>query len=134
MRRKTYAYNSIIFGFLLGFLVYATSKSTALAVLTGIGVSVVGFFIIRLIENAVYKGVNKASDKIIEVYRRQKEQKGMENGSFIKPGAAQTPDGAAQFLQKAESSNGKASYCPVCGAKIQADAGFCQTCGKPLGF
>ena len=48
--RKTYAYNSIIFGVLLGILVYCTTESIALTVLTGIGVSVVGFFLILFYE------------------------------------------------------------------------------------
>lgn len=44
--RKTYAYNSIIFGFLFGLLVGMTTKSVVLGILTGLGVSVVGFIVI----------------------------------------------------------------------------------------
>lgn len=133
MRRRTYAFNSIIIGFLLGFLVYATSKSIALAILTGIGVSVVGFIIIRLIENAISKGVDKASDKISEAYHRHKEQKAIENGTYVKPETTQMPDRTTtQFPQRSENTDDEFSYCPDCGAKIKADSKFCPACGKPL--
>ena len=89
--RKTYAYNSIIFGVLLGILVYATTESIALTILTGLGVSVVGFFIIRMIENAIHKGVHKAADKISDAYQHRKEQKAIENGTYVKPETTQMP-------------------------------------------
>lgn len=89
--RKTYAYNSIIFGFLLGLLVGVTTESVILGILAGLGVSVVGFIVIRLIENAIHKGVEKAADKISETYRRRKEQKAIENGTYRKPVTTQMP-------------------------------------------
>ncbi|MBE5851257.1 MAG: hypothetical protein E7298_14205 [Lachnospiraceae bacterium] len=57
--RKTYAYNSIIVGFLLGWIVWIKAGA-ALGIITGIAVSVVGFVIIRAIEQALSKGVDAA--------------------------------------------------------------------------
>ena len=62
--RKTYAYNSITIGILLGILVWISANSAILGILTGLAVSVVGFFIIRMLENAVNKGVDKVSEKV----------------------------------------------------------------------
>lgn len=79
--RVTYAYNSIIFGVLLGVLVYAATKSIILGVVVGIAVTVVGFIIIRAIENALYKAANKTYDRISEAHQRRKEQKNAENNN-----------------------------------------------------
>ena len=72
MGRKTYAYNSIIIGFVIGFTVWASTRSILLAILAGLGIAVVGFIIIRVIENALYKGVDKAVDKISDAHQRRK--------------------------------------------------------------
>ena len=48
--RKTYAYNSIIIGALLGITVGASTKNVVLGIVVGLAVSVVGFIIIKLIE------------------------------------------------------------------------------------
>ena len=74
--RKTYAYNSIIFGVLLGLLAWASTKNVVLGVLACVGVSIVGFVIIRLIEKAIGKGVDAAADAVAKAYRKHKEQNG----------------------------------------------------------
>ena len=79
--RKTYAYNSIIFGALLGMLVYVSADSIALGIVTCVAVSVVGFIIIRLIENAINKGVDKAVDSVSNAYRKHKAKKVSANGA-----------------------------------------------------
>lgn len=79
--RKTYAYNSIIFGALLGMLVYVSADSIALGIVTCVAVSVVGFIIIRLIENAINKGVDKAVDSVSNAYRKHKAKKDSANGA-----------------------------------------------------
>ena len=56
--RKTYAYNSIIIGFL-----------------AGLGVAVVGFVLIRLLEKGIAKGVNKGVDAAANAYQKHKEKK-----------------------------------------------------------
>ena len=53
MRRKTYAYNAITIGVLVACLVYFSTKSIALTVLAGLGISVGGFILIKLLENAM---------------------------------------------------------------------------------
>ena len=72
--RKTYAYNSIIFGVLLGLLAWASTKNVVLGVLACVGVSIVGFVIIRLIEKAIGKGVDAAVDAAAKAYQKHKEQ------------------------------------------------------------
>lgn len=74
--RKTYAYNSIIIGVLVGLLAWASTESVVLGVLACVGVSIVGFVIIRLIEQAVSKGVDAAADAAAKAYRKHKEQNG----------------------------------------------------------
>ena len=73
--RKTYAYNSIIIGVLLGLLVYVSTENVILAIATCLAASVVGFIIIRLIENALYKGVDKAADAVSKVWQKHKDNK-----------------------------------------------------------
>ena len=73
--RKTYAYNSIIIGVLVGLLAWASTESVVLGVLACVGVSIVGFVIIRLIEQAVSKGVDAAADAASKAYRNHKARK-----------------------------------------------------------
>ena len=73
--RKTYAYNSIFIGFLLGLWVYVSAESILLAILTCIGVSVVGFILIRLLENLLYKGADKAVDAAGNAIKKHMEKK-----------------------------------------------------------
>ena len=157
--RKTYAYNSIIFGVLLGILVYATTESIALTILTGLGVSVVGFFIIRMIENAIHKGVHKAADKISDAYQHRKEQKAIENGTYVKPETTQMPQRtttqmparpaaeavpaaqpsarpavqpAAEAVPAAQPTATITNFCPYCGKKIDSISRYCPYCGESI--
>ena len=74
--RKTYAYNSIIIGILIGILVYVSSDSLILAILACLGISVVGFVVIRLLEKALSRGVDKAVDAATKAYENHKQNKG----------------------------------------------------------
>ena len=47
--RKTYAYNSIIVGVLVGLLAWVSTENVVLGILACVGVSIVGFVIIRII-------------------------------------------------------------------------------------
>lgn len=73
--RKTYAYNSIIIGFLVGLLVYVSSESLVLGIITCIGISIVGFVIIRALEKLFYKGANAAVDAATKAYLKHKDEK-----------------------------------------------------------
>ena len=73
--RKTYAYNSIIIGFLVGLLVAVKTENIVLAILAGLGVAVVGFVLIRLLEKGIAKGVNKGVDAAAYAYQKHKEKK-----------------------------------------------------------
>lgn len=77
----TYAYNSIIIGVLIGIWVYAATKSIVLGIIAGIAVTVVGFIIIRAVENALYKAGEQTYDKISEAYQKRKEQKNAESNN-----------------------------------------------------
>ena len=74
--KKTFAYNSITIGVLVGLLAWASTKNVVLGVLACVGVSIVGFVIIRLIEQAIGKGVDAAADAAAKAYRKHKEQNG----------------------------------------------------------
>ena len=63
--RKTYAYNSIIIGFLIGLLVAVQTDKIVLGILAGLGVAVVGFVLIRLLEKGIAKGVDKGVDAAV---------------------------------------------------------------------
>ena len=90
--RKTYAYNSITIGVLVGLLVGLSTDNVVLAVLAALGVSVVGFIVIRLIENAISAGVDKVADKATDAYRKHKEQKMMQNGGYTQPNTTRMPN------------------------------------------
>ncbi len=73
--RRTYAYNSITIGTLVGILVVLSTENLALGIIALLAVSVVGFLVIRLIENALYAGMNKAVDAAVDAYGRHKAKK-----------------------------------------------------------
>ena len=73
--RRTYAYNSITIGTLVGILVVVSTENLALGIIALLAVSVVGFIVIRLIENALYAGMNKAVDAAVDAYGRHKAKK-----------------------------------------------------------
>ena len=72
--KKTYAYNSIILGMLVGLLVWVSADNIVLGILACIGVSVVGFIIIRFIEKAIGKGVDAAVGAAQRAYQNHKEK------------------------------------------------------------
>ena len=50
--------------------------TVVLGILACVGVSIVGFVIIRIIEKAIGKGVDAAADVAAKAYRKHKEQNG----------------------------------------------------------
>lgn len=80
--RKTYAYNSITIGVLVGIVVYATSNgSIALAILATLAVSVIGFVIFRVLENAIDKGADAAYDAAVRHIQKKNEERNGEDGT-----------------------------------------------------
>lgn len=144
--RKTYAYNSIIIGFLIGLAVGA-STNAALGVFVGIAVSVVGFVIIRSIENAIGKGIHKAADSISNAYQTRKEKKAAENGADVRRQSAYqttqfpTREQAHKMMrdinsdaaaESGVSAAAGACYCQYCGRSVSAVSRFCAYCGGAL--
>lgn len=74
MGSKTYALSSLTVGLVLGILVYALTESTGLGILTFVGVSVVGYFIIRAIEIGIDKGVDSATDAAVRKIQERKDK------------------------------------------------------------
>ncbi|MBQ7070017.1 MAG: hypothetical protein IJM87_01885 [Ruminococcus sp.] len=72
--RKTYAYNSIIIAFLLALVIYLSTESTVLTVVAFFAIAIGGFVLIKAIENALYKGVNKAVDAAADAIRKRKDE------------------------------------------------------------
>ncbi len=102
--RRTWAYNGIVIGFLIGFWVWAVTQSTGLAVVAGIVVSAVAFLVIRFLENLIYAGAEKAGEKIREAYEKRKEP--------------------------LQTSDLPSRQCKACGAKIEAGRVTCKECGS----
>lgn len=69
--RKTYAYNGITLGIVLGLFVGVATGSGVLAVIAMIVLSVLCFAGIRLLENAVDAGVDKAANAIKNKYNER---------------------------------------------------------------
>ena len=135
--RKTYAYNSITIGFLVGLLEGVSKNSVALGVLAGLGVAIVGFIVIRLIEKAVSTGADKLADKATDAYRRHAEQKAIQNGTFVRPITTQMPVAAqarqyTTFPQQRTTFPQQTAACPYCGQQIRTSANFCPSCGSAM--
>lgn len=72
--RKTYAPNAIVVGVLVGILV-ALKVNVILGVLAGLGISILGWVLIRAFENAVYKAGDAAEDAIRKKLDERKNKK-----------------------------------------------------------
>ena len=112
--RKTYAYNSVIFGVLFAFLVGAKTDNMVAAVLTGIAVTVVGFIAIRFLENMLYKGASKAVDAAVKTTK-----------TAVGTVASKLDERKTQKAQQTV-------YCPNCGEPLPAGSQFCAKCGTKL--
>ncbi len=75
MRRKTYAPNAIIIGFLVGLLVYVSTENIVLTALAAIGVSVVGWIAISWIEKLISRGIDAGAAAIQKSIQNKKENK-----------------------------------------------------------
>ncbi len=74
MRRKTYAYNSVIIGLLCGLWAEAKFDSLAVAIAAFALVAVAGFVRIRALENALYSGAEKLTDAAVSAIERRVEE------------------------------------------------------------
>ena len=73
--RRTFAYNGIIIGILVGLLIGVAAKSAAVMIIAMIGISILAFAIIRLFENAVSAGVDKAASAIEDKINERKNNR-----------------------------------------------------------
>lgn len=73
--RKTYKYNGIIIGLLLGALVYAKTKNSVLGIIVAVAGSILCFLAIQTIERMIEKGVDKAVDAASNAIKRKKAEK-----------------------------------------------------------
>lgn len=109
MRRKTWAYNGIFIGILLGIAAGAASENAVIGIAAAIVASIGCFLIIRVLENLMYKGIDKASDaiknKIDESNHSKEAVKIVDTGKRL---------------------------CPFCGAEIDSNARQCPSCNKEL--
>ena len=103
--RKTYAYNSIVIGVLVGIIVFLSTGSVVLTALAALGISVVGFIMIRGLEKLLEKGVDKATEKIGKAHERRKEAK-----------AAAAAYDAGAFVTRQETTRFPAGSAPEGGA------------------
>ena len=75
MRRKTYAYNSVIIGLLCGLWAGAKFDSLAAAIAAFAVVTVICFVRIRALENILYSGAEKLTDAAVSAIERRVEEK-----------------------------------------------------------
>lgn len=71
---RTYAPNAIIIGVLIG-VVVALKVNIVLGIIAGLGVSILGWVLIRAFEKAVYKAGNAAEDAIRKKIDERKGKK-----------------------------------------------------------
>lgn len=74
--RRTYAHNAAIIGLLLGLLVGSATDSLMLALLVFFASSLIGYIILRVIENAIDQGAHKAEQAITDAIDRRKTSSG----------------------------------------------------------
>ncbi|MBR2304158.1 MAG: zinc ribbon domain-containing protein [Ruminococcus sp.] len=116
--RKTYAYNSIFIGIMLALLVQVSTENIVLAVITLLGVSILGFVVIRALENAFYKAGDMAVDKAMDAYTKRKQRKMQENAA---PNV-RTAVSADWVCSCGHTNPQESKFCGMCGAAKPADA------------
>lgn len=72
--RRTYAPNAILIGVLFGILI-ALKVNAILGILAGVGISILGWALIRVFENALYKAGDAATDAIQKKINEKKIKK-----------------------------------------------------------
>ncbi len=114
MRRKTFAFNGITIGTLLGILIGVTSKSVALGIVAAIGISVAAWFAIKWIENLMYKGADAAEQAIRNAHQQRKAN-----------------NATSQVTQQTSTQNNQSEkkFCTSCGTQLDQDMMFCTKCG-----
>ena len=119
MRGRTYAYNGIIIGVLLGFTAWAYTNSVPIGVGVAIVGSVVCFLIIRFLENLLRRGTNKASDAMANQLAKR---------------AKQTPPSGnlADRFQTSAPAQPTDAFCAKCGAAVEPGSRFCGKCGAKV--
>lgn len=135
--RKTYAHNSIIIGFLVGALVYAKAGMGA-GIAVGIIVTVVGWLIIRGIENAMYSGAD-AIDNAIRRKQSEKYSTDDEESEDIDDLDEEDDDPYSLNPEPEESEEDPAVnrrkdswICPKCESENSNDTLICKDCGKQI--
>lgn len=119
---ETYAYNGIIIGVLVGILVMV-KVNVVLGIIVAIAVSAACFFIIRMIETLIGKGVDAASDAIHGAIDRKRNEEN--SASIVK---SDNNDPYATFTQKSGTQEpGMQGYwtCPKC---HKSNADYVGTC------
>lgn len=112
--RRTYAYNGITIGVFLGILIWLATKNTVIGVASGIGISIVAFIIIRVIENLLRKGIDTMVDGLAGV-----------QDPYI-DGEVQS-NGQKHILE--EKTNDKDWVCSRCGRRVPWYSVNCE-CGN----
>lgn len=141
MRRVTYApYTAGVMGALIGILVWASTGSATLGIITFIVVGVIVFFLVRLFENALYKAGEKAADAIQKAHDRKHDASHPHqmqslaerySGNTETAGNAGTMEPVYQGYNSWTSLDSNQWRCPVCNAINPKFVGTCS-CGLSL--
>ena len=126
MRRKTFAFNGITIGTLLGILIGVTTESVALGIVAAIGISAAAYFAIKWIENLMYKGVDAAGQAMKNAYQQRKANNA---ASQAMPTQAQPNQVNTAQNTVAQNNQSEKKFCTSCGTQLDKDMMFCTKCG-----
>ncbi len=108
--RRTYKYNGIVVGVLLGLLIGLKTENVVLGVIAAIALSVVGVLAIQWIERLIEHGVDSAFQAGKNAYDKRKAEKAAQQNA----------------IQNAQSGK---KFCTKCGSELDGQATFCTKCG-----
>lgn len=74
MRRKTSAPSSVSIGTLIGIMAYVSTDNLALGILAFVATTALGWFAIRMFENAIWKGADKVGELLFDKAGKHVEQ------------------------------------------------------------
>ncbi len=108
--RRTYAYNGIFIGVILGFAAAVFANNIVVGIIVAIVASVLCFLAIRGLENLLNKGMDKAEQAIKNKIDEKNRAK----------------------AQEVPIVDAGTKLCPYCGSEVSEGDKFCLKCGKPL--
>ncbi|MBQ9866068.1 MAG: hypothetical protein IJM34_03530 [Lachnospiraceae bacterium] len=131
--RRSYAINSITIAFILALAVLAKTGSSGLMVITFLAVSFIGYIIIRVIENGILTGTDKAYDALkgaVGSTKKSNDSQAYANNPLMRAAAEREAEEKEKADKRILREGGW--KCRFCNNVNPWDKGFCS-CGKSRG-